>query len=207
MMDLRLRNDRTMCICGPSQSGKTTFLRNLLAQRDELFMHPFNRVIWCYGIYQHALHNDLRKQGITLYAGIPSVADLQPYDLIILDDLLNESDSSKDLTKMFTQTAHHLPCFVIFVSQNLFPKGKDARTRSLNTHYYVIFKNPRDKSQIEALARQMLPNNVKTMVEVFEDATRRPYGYLFIDFTQECEEKYRYRTNIFQHPMIIYQIS
>ena len=142
-----------------------------------------------------------------MHSGIPNIADLQSYDLIILDDLLNESNSSQDLTKMFTQTAHHLPCFVIFVSQNLFPKGKDARTRSLNTHYYVIFKNPRDKSQFEVLARQMLPTKYKTLVEVFEDATRQPYGYLFIDFTQDCEDKYRYRTNLFQHPMVIYQIS
>ena len=206
-MDFRLRNDRTMVVAGPSQSGKTTFLKNLLAHRDELFRHPFNRVIWCYGIYQHELHNELRKQGIILHAGIPSVADLQPYDMIILDDLLNESDTSKDLTKMFTQTAHHLPCFVIFVSQNLFPKGKDARTRSLNTHYYVIFKNPRDKSQVEVLARQMLPTNWKTLVEVFEDATKLPYGYLFIDFTQECEDKNRYLTNLFHHPMNTYRLS
>ena len=205
-MDFRLRSDRTMCISGPSQSGKTTFLKRLLAQRDELFHTPFRRVIWCYGIYQHELHNDFRNQGVILYDGIPSVSDLQPYDLIILDDLLNESDSSKDLTKMFTQTAHHLPCFIIFVSQNLFPKGKESRTRSLNTHYYAIFKNPRDKSQFETLARQMYPSNSKALVDVFEDATKQAYGYLFIDFTQECDERYRFRTNIFSNQMIVYKL-
>lgn len=206
-MDFRLFNDRTMCIAGPSQSGKTTFLKQLLSQRAHLFKLPFERVIWCYGIYQHQLHNDLRQQGYQLHSGIPSIEDLKPYDLIVLDDLLNESDSSKDLTKMFTQTAHHLPCFVIFVAQNLFPKGKDARTRSLNTHYYVIFKNPRDKSQIEVLARQMSPSKSKALISIFEDATQQPYGYLFIDFTQECDERYRFRTNIFNHPMIVYSLS
>ena len=29
-IDFRLRSDRTMCISGPSQSGKTTFLKRLL---------------------------------------------------------------------------------------------------------------------------------------------------------------------------------
>ena len=204
-MDFRLFSDRTMCVAGPSQSGKTTFLKKLLFHRDALFKTPFHRVLWCYGTYQHELHNDLRKRGCILHSGIPSVNDLKPHDLIILDDLLNESDSSKDLTTMFTQTAHHMPCFVIFVTQNLFPKGKDARTRSLNTHYYVIFKNPRDKSQIEVLARQMSPTKAKALINVFEDATQKPYGYLFIDFTQECDERYRFRTNIF-HRMVIYQI-
>ena len=64
---------------------------------------------------------------------------------------------------MFTQTSHHLPCFTIFVSQNIFPGGKEARTRSLNTHYYTILKIPRDKSQIEFLARQMKPGHAKAM--------------------------------------------
>ena len=206
-MDFRLFNDRTMCIAGPSQSGKTTFLKKLLSQRDNLFQLPFKRVIWCYGTFQHEFHTDLRKQGISVYSGIPSIADLLPYDLVILDDLLSESDSSRDLTKMFTQSAHHLPCFIIFVTQNLFPKGKDARTRSLNTHYYVIFKNPRDKSQIEVLARQMSPTKAKGLIQIFEDATQQPFGYLFIDFTQECDDRYRFRTNIFHHPMTIYQLS
>lgn len=206
-MDFRLFNDRTMCVAGPSQSGKTTFLKKLLAHHNELFKIPFQRVIWCYGNYQHNFHNELRTQGHVLHHGIPSVNDLRPYDLIILDDLLSESESSKDLTNMFTQTAHHLPCFVIFVTQNLFPKGKDARTRSLNTHYYAIFKNPRDKSQIEVLARQMMPTKSKSFISAFEDATQEPYGYLFIDFTQECDERFRFRTKLFQRPMIIYQLS
>ena len=37
--------------------------------------------------------------------------------------------------------------------QNLFPKNKETRTISLNAHYMVVFKNPRDKSQISHLTR------------------------------------------------------
>ena len=207
MADFRLFNDRTMCVAGPSQSGKTTFLKKLLLYRNELFKQSIQRVLWCYGIEQPSLHSELQRYGCILYNGIPSVADLKPYDLVVLDDLLNESDTSKDLTKMFTQTAHHLPCFVIFVSQNLFPKGKDARTRSLNTHYYVIFKNPRDKSQIQVFARQVSPSNAKALIEIFEAATQEQFGYLFIDFTQECDERYRFRSNIFDRHWSMYKLQ
>ena len=123
-----------------------------------------------------------------------------------MDDLLAASQKNVELTQMFTETAHHLPCFVIFVSQNIFPPGKEARTRSLNLHYSAIFKNPRDKLQIETLARQMLPKHMKTVVDIFSDATRRPHGYLFIDFTQECPDEYRFRTNILDNPMVVYKI-
>ena len=108
---------------------------------------------------------------------------------------------------MFTKEAHHKPCFIIFIMQNLFPSGKEARTRSLNTHYYVIFKNPRDKSQLEFLARQILPRNSKALIEVFEAATEKPHSYLFLDLTQECPDQYRFRSNLFGKAIVVYQVA
>ena len=205
-MDFRLRCNRTMCIVGPSHSGKTHFTLQLLERRHEVFDCPPNRVVWCYGIYQHDLHRELTTRGYFVQSGIISTADIQPYDIIVLDDLLNESKNSQDVTAMFTKAAHHKPCFIIFIMQNLFPHGKEARTRSLNTHYYIIFKNPRDKSQVEFLARQILPRKSKALIEVFEAATDKSYNYLLLDFTQECPDEYRLRSHILEKPMIIYKL-
>jgi hypothetical protein len=68
---------------------------------------------------------------------------------------------------------------------------------NLNTHYLVIFKNPRDANQVATLARQMYPGRSKFVLEAFEDATKRPYGYLLIDLKPDTDEKYRIRTNVF----------
>lgn len=206
-MDLRLRSNRTMCIAGPSHSGKTHFTLQLLDHRHEMFDVPPQRVVWCYGIYQHDLHQELSRRGYKTHAGIISEADIQPRDVIVLDDLLNESRNSQDVTAMFTKAAHHKPCFIIFIMQNLFPPGKEARTRSLNTHYYVVFKNPRDKSQLEFLARQVNPRKAKSLIQVFETATQAPYGYLLLDFTQECPDAYRLRSRLFDPPMHLYTLS
>lgn len=206
-MDFRLRCNRTMCIVGPSHSGKTTFTLQLLDRRHQLFDCQPNRVIWCYGIYQHDLNTVLLNKGYQVQAGLISTADIQAYDIIVLDDLLNESSSSKDVTDMFTKAAHHKPCFIIFIMQNLFPPGKESRTRSLNTQYFTIFKNPRDKSQIEILARQILPRRSKALIEIFEAATQKPHNYLFIDFTQDCPEEFRFRSNLFEKPMTIYKLT
>ena len=121
--------------------------------------------------------------------------------------MLHESKNSQDVTSMFTRVAHHKPTFVVFIMQNLFPPGREARTRSLNTHYYCIFKNPRDKSQVEFLARQIHPRNPKALIEIFEAATEKPHSYLFLDLTQECPDQYRFRSDLFEKPMIIYQIT
>ena len=44
---------------------------------------------------------------------------------------------------------------------------------SLNCHCLVLFKSPRDSSQVNHLAKQMFPGHVKYMQESFQDATKR----------------------------------
>ena len=204
-MDFRLHCNRTMCVVGPSHSGKTTFVLQLLEKKEEVFQCEMKRVVWCYGIYQHELHSKLQEQGHEVHNGIIPVSEIQPYDIVILDDLIHESKNSQDVTAMFTRAAHHKPCFIIFITQNLFPPGKEARMRNLNTHYYVIFKNPRDKSQFEVIARQIRARNVRPLIDIFEDATKKPFSYLFLDLTQECPDAFRFRSNLFEGPMIIYK--
>lgn len=205
-MDLRFRDDRVMCVAGPSQSGKTHFVLKLLDQRQEHFVNPLGSVLWCYGIYDSALHRQLENKGYKLHRGLPNEADIVPNSICVMDDLLTESQSSKEVTNMCTRLAHHKPCLVILIVQNLFPSGKDARTRSLNTHYYIIFKNPRDNLQFEVFARQIKAQKAKSLISAYEDATHKPYGYLLIDFTQECPDPLRYRTNVLDLPVIIYKI-
>ena len=148
----------------------------------------------------------MQNRGFHLNRDIIAESDIRPHDIVVLDDLIHESKNSQDVTSMFTRAAHHKPCFVIFIMQNLFPPGREARTRSLNTHYFVIFKNPRDKSQIEFLARQIVPRNPKALIEVFEVATEKPHSYLFLDLTQECPDQFRFRSNLFDRPMLIYNV-
>ena len=114
---------------------------------------------------------------------------------LILDDLMSQVDDRVE--NIFTKLSHHKSVSVLFLTQNLFFKSKQARTISLNSHYIVVFKNARDAMQISNLARQMYPGNSKFMVEAFKDATNGPYGYLLIDMKPYTEETYRLRANIF----------
>ena len=59
---------------------------------------------------------------------------------------------------------------------------------SLNAHYIVLFKNPRDASQFANLARQMYPKQWQFAVEAYKDATREPYSYLLLDLRPEQNE-------------------
>ena len=115
--------------------------------------------------------------------------------LLIVDDLMQETNET--IANLFTKGSHHRNVSVLFLVQNLFPKNKFARTISLNAHYMVLFKNPRDASQFATLARQMYPKQSQYAVEAYKDATREPYSYLVVDIRPEQDEDLRLRTNIF----------
>jgi hypothetical protein len=114
---------------------------------------------------------------------IPTVEiDGKKRNLIILDDLMDESKDDVNVSNLFTKGSHQRNISVFFMSQNLFVQGKHTRTISLNSHYLVVFINPRDSAQFSNLARQMYPNNSKYLEECYNDATKIPHGYLFIVF-------------------------
>jgi len=115
--------------------------------------------------------------------------------LVVIDDLMTETDSR--VTKLFTKMSHHRNTSVVQIVQNVFDQGKQNRTISLNAQYMVLFKNPRDATQITHLAKQMYPGHLQYVQESFRDATNTPHGYLFIDLKQDTPDHVRLRTSIF----------
>ena len=122
--------------------------------------------------------------------------------LVVLDNLMAETDSR--VTILFTKNSHHCNTSVVYLLQNLFPKGKENRTISLNAQYLVLFKSPRDAGQVGQLAKQMYPGRVKYMLDAFKDATSTPYGYILIDLKQETPDDARLRTKVFPDDIIQY---
>ena len=67
-------------------------------------------------------------------------------NLLIIDDLMTEAGDDKSVTDLFTKGFHHMNLSIVYIIQNIFPKGRESRTISLNAHYMFLFKNPRDPS-------------------------------------------------------------
>ena len=200
-MDVRFRTPANFYICGQSQSGKSYLVRSMLCHLDELF-HPVpNKVIYCYGEYQKEF-DELSKTLplVEFIEGFPSnlyeMTEGCENSLVILDDLMSQCSNDQRMSDLFTRGSHHRGISVLFLTQNLFPPGKLSRTISLNSHYMIIFRNPRDSLGIATLARQMYPKNSEYLLESFNDATTRPYGYLLLDLHQLTPENIRLRTNI-----------
>ena len=196
----------TCMLAGPTQSGKTHLLIEILNNAREMVEPPPDRIMYCYSRPQEIFNN---IPGLELHQGVPDIDEFDPSinNMIILDDLMEECEENPSIQKLFTVDSHHKNISTFLITQNLYSKGKCARTISLNCHYMIIFNNPRDRLQIKNLSRQMYPGNSKFLNECYEDATEsKQYGYLFLDMTQKTRQKHRVQTNILPgETRIIYQ--
>lgn len=190
----------TCLIAGPSQSGKTSLLKEILTF-NKILINPFpQNIIYCYSVWQplfEAMKNTITN--IEFNEGILNIEELatSTNTLIIFDDLMKECETDKSILNLFTIDSHHKNISVFLLSQNLFSRGKYTRTISLNASYIIIFKNPRDKSQIYALARQMFPDKISFFMEAFNDTINTGgHSYIFLDLKQKTLEKNRVQTGI-----------
>jgi len=184
----------TSVISGPTGSGKSVFVRRFVHNIRHMMTPIPDRILWCYGEYQ-TLYGTV--DGVDFQQGLPDLDNLDPREkhLIILDDLMDETDQR--VASLFTKKSHHRNISVMYIVRNLFHRGKHHRTISLNAQYMVVFKNPRDVSQIMALAHQMYPQRTKYFLEAYTAATAQPHGYMVIDMKQETPDILRLRSHIF----------
>jgi hypothetical protein len=140
--------------------------------------------------------------GIEFNEGIPEdigevdYLDISQHNLIILDELMAQYGKDKRISDLLTKGSHHRNLSIIYIVRNIFHQGKAMRNISLNAHYIVLFKSPRDKQQASMLARQINPGRVQEFMRSYEDATSRPHGYLMLDLKPTTSNKDRLKTNI-----------
>ena len=193
-MDVTWKHPFTCVVCGPSGSGKTVFVERLLANRCEMIDPVPDKIVWSYGVRQPALES--RWKGVVEFVGgLPDVEYLPHNALVVIDDQMAETDVT--ISNLFTKGSHHNNQSVVYIVQNVFGKNPYMRTISLNSHYLVLFKNPRDASQATHLGKQMYPKRLRYFQEAYKDATSRAHGYLLCDLGQETPDNVRLRTGIF----------
>ena len=193
-VDLTFKHPFTMTVAGPTSCGKSTWLSKVL-QSDMIQPAPC-QITWCYREWQplyteilHRIHNIRFVEGIQ----VPEVDPQYPH-LIVVDDLMTDATRNKDISNIFTVGSHHRNMSIICLLQNLFYQGKENRTMSLNSHYLVLFKNPRDQLQVRCLARQMYPQKTTHFMEKFQKATSQPFGCLVVDLKQDTPDQERLKS-------------
>ena len=198
----------SIAMYAPPQSGKTTLTKKILLDSDKLFTLKPHKIIYCYNEYLPTLSNFEHELHIPLitHQGIPTIVQLEEWSngehyIIVMDDLQQVCERNRVTSDMFTVGSSHMNFSIIYLCHQLFNKGNFSRTISLNCHYLILFRNNRDKTQVELLGRQIFGSKmVEYFVDAFEKATKNPWGYLLINnHVSVREEKHRLFTNILSY--------
>ncbi len=205
--DLTWKCPWTAILAGSTGSGKTTFVKKLLEHANGLYDRPPGPVYFFYKVWQplFAEIDATFTKGICTMEWIQENVRAGDNCTLIMDDLAR--DMTSDTAEIFAVASHHYDCNVLLVVHNLFEKNIHFRKMVLNTKYQVIFKNPRDRSSATHFAKQFDPGHGTRFMQIYDEATAKPYSYLLGDFDQSTPEDFRLRSNIFMEndtPMSVF---
>ena len=114
--DFRFGHKFSLMVMGPSMSGKSFFVKQML-ERDHIeYDDPQKqrRIHWFYGQYQD-MFNDMRrnmgkniyfKQGLQEFESDLCNIDPRYNNIVVLDDLMDMAVDSPIISKLFTQGRH-----------------------------------------------------------------------------------------------------
>ena len=212
MFDIRLKENFKLFISGPSRCGKTFFISELLENIETLAKDPPETIIYVYKVWQSkfdemkSVVHGFIEDNENIIQQIKEIA-LGQSIFVIFDDLIN-SKSLVDIATLFTVDGRHMNMSMAFLSQRMFVNNEHFRQISQNCDYFCIFKNPRNSSEIRTLAQQLTPGSLD-LIEIYKEATKKPFTYLLINLTQECDQNVKYLSNIFDdnHSVKVYQLK
>lgn len=198
IVDLRIERGRSLILAGASGAGKTQFILSVLESPERYLERVPTRVVWCSKTLkqQPDIVERLEKRygalAVETYDHFPEDVDAERGSFWIVDDLAVDVQKSQRFTEFFSATCHHRDCNLAYLTQFLFQKGGQNRAQSINAHYMVLFRNPRDKLSIQSLFRQAFPGKSSSSMAIFTEATREPYSSLMIDFRQNTPDHARF---------------
>ena len=194
----KLRHPFNLICSAATQGGKSHWIAEMLLKKI-IYPEP-EKIFYIHAFPSAALETLNCDLNIEFLTAIPdniaeeSFTDKSRPTLIVLDDQL--TSISEDVLNLFIRGTHHLNRSCILTVQNVFFQNPSMRTISLNAHYIVLFKQPRDTLQIETLGRQMYPSQSKLFLAAYKQAVERDYGYLLIDLKSTTKDCLRLRTDI-----------
>ena len=183
----------SILIAGPSQSGKTSLVYNMLREKSRLFVPAPSRTLLIYKedqeLYRLMKLHDLIQDKISY---LPTLEDLKSLAkaekakggslMVIFDDQMMETTKNIDYLEAWSVSCHHLSMTLLFLAQQIFFDSPLYRSLSLNSQCFLLMKNPRDLRSVTTLASRMYPHHSKFMVEAYKEATKKSYGYLLVDY-------------------------
>ena len=121
--------------------------------------------------------------------------------MVIFEDSCEKICNSKASVDIAT-AGRHRGLSTIYIKHNLFHQSKLRRDVELQNTHIVLFKSPRDVSQLTTLSTQLGLGS--DLVDWYREATSVPFGHLLIDLSPRTDDRLRYCTNTGSIPSKFY---
>ena len=165
-------------IYGCTGVGKTHFMLRILKEK---LIEPFpNQITYMFGIRQGFMNtwNKENNPKIEFVEGL-DFSRVKDNSVLVIDDLL--LSNNKEVAGAFIMASHHRKISVFYLTQNLFPNDNLFRLMSLNTHYFVLFQNPRNQRQVFTLAQQAFAD-LSAFKVAYKRVSLTPRGFILLSF-------------------------
>jgi len=180
-------------ISGSTGTGKTQMTEKLI--KNKCFTKRIKNIFYFGAVGNCSLDWDQSlpdKIRIHLLEGLPTIKDflnIPPRSIIIIDDQYSESIESEAVALAFKVYRRNKRFSLILITQNVFEKGKHAKTIRNNTEIFILFKNYGDREQNKRLAKQL--EMKKRYEQCLKDFSRTPddkHSYCILNASLHCED-------------------
>ena len=212
---LVFKRNSIICMCGPTGVGKTFLLRKIIEERRQLFEDKPDFVLYCYSIWQ-PIYSEMKEEfgeEIMFQHGIPDtellkrMSVLKPGLLLLLDDCLEKIIDKPVILTLFVEQVHHFSINLCYVLHNIYCSGKNRRTLTLQTQYFIFFPTRSDQLSFEIFASRLGKKNSKSFMEIYDDIKKHKFKYFIVDSHPRSESNIFVWTGIFNgQKMIAYEL-
>lgn len=210
-----LRHPFLMCITGPSQCGKTTYIGEILGQCANVISPPPEAVYFFHNTATNVSTLSKKYGFVRFEKGCPTAEELQKIRedngekpvLVILDDLLDHLGKNHLLKQIATVMCHHLNMSFIVTGHNYYDKNNDYLTAKRNSRYIVLFQDRNTDGTVIPKISQDREGYRNFLPSVLRHAARHsPYNNLLMENDTRMPKREEYSTNgqNFDQPTIYY---
>ena len=233
VVDTQMHHPFRYLVAGPSQSGKSTFVCNLLLWQNYIIDICFDYIMIILGTEANkneilsSLKDELRPGVMEiielekLYETaelmkknfssefehfVKNKANRKKKGCVIFDDLMSELSECGLLLDLFSKYSSHYDLTTIHITQNIFFKARGKHGSIYqNTHVLVLFKNPLDNTVIHTIAHCISRGKkYGELVDMLHHVLDH-HRYIVIMGDLKTSPKLKYHTNIFAMDPIPHQ--
>ena len=222
-------------LCGPSASGKSQFIQNMICHKKKVFSQPYSKFVYCSphlstdgneedtispgdAAFRQSLIDLAQPEEIVFYDHIITLTELNQESnygaqriLIIIDDF-SESVFSQDVTvKLFIKLSSHANTDIIVATHSGIKSssGKHFSIVWNSANVIVIFRSLADRASIGFLSQRMFPHSENHLGKCLTMSTQLLGNYshiiIFCNLDNDLNRTYEVRTNIFEDAYILFK--